>query len=231
MTRDADMRPWSGIVPQRELDIYREAGFGRASELGSRPALLIIDVQYRTVGTERVPIEESMKEFQASTGEIGWAAVDKIVPLLNLFREREWPVIYPYVAPKIANDYARIAEKTPGLMTPQGRGYDFVAEVAPRDGELKLPKRHPSAFFGTPLTSYLIDMGVDTLVVTGCATSGCVRGTVVDGFSYNFRIAVPEDAVFDRSQTSHAINLFDMASKYAEVAPTAELLERLQQRA
>ncbi len=221
------MKPWSGIIPQRELDIYRNASFGGSSELGKRPALLIIDVQYRTVGTKRVPIEESMKEFPASTGEIGWNAIDNIVPLLGLFRERGWPVIYPYVAPKIASDYARIAEKSPGLMTAPGKGYDFVEEIAPRDGELTLPKRHPSAFFGTPLASYLIAMGADTLVVTGCATSGCVRGTVVDGFSYNFRVAVPQDAVFDRSQVSHAVNLFDMASKYAEVAPTADIMDRL----
>jgi nicotinamidase-related amidase len=221
------MKPWNEIVPPRELEIYRQAGFGNSSELGRKPALLIIDVQYRTVGSKRVPIEESMKEFQASCGEIAWAAVDRIAPLLAYFRERKWPVIYPFVAPKVASDYSRIAEKSPGLMTPMGRGYDFVEEVAPREGELTLPKRHPSAFFGTPLTSYLVDMGVDTLVVTGCATSGCVRGTVVDGFSYNFRIAVPQDAVFDRSQVSHAVNLFDMASKYAEVAPAGQILERL----
>jgi len=168
-----------------------------------------------------------MKEFRASSGEVGWSAVDKIGVLLKQFRLRGWPVIYPYVAPKIANDFARISEKSPGLMSSSSRGYDFVAEVAPLQGELKLPKRHPSAFFGTPLTSYLIDLGVDTLVVTGCATSGCVRGTVVDGFSYNFRIAVPHDAVFDRSQVSHAVNLFDMASKYAEVQSTEEILRYL----
>ena len=68
------------------------------------------------------------------------------------------------------------------------RGYDFVAEVAPREGDVLLPKKHPSAFFGTPLASYLVGLGADTLVVTGCTTSGCVRGTVVDGFAYNFRV-------------------------------------------
>lgn len=221
------MRPWSGLVPQEELDIYVDAGFGGSTEIGMRPALLIVDVQYRTVGSRRVPIRESMKEFPTSCGEIAWAAVDNIAQLLELFRKRKWPVIYPYVAPKIASDYARVAEKSPGLMTPPGKGYDFVEEVAPADVDLKLPKRHPSAFFGTPLTSYLIDMNVDTLIVTGCATSGCIRGTVVDGFSYNFRVAVPEDAVFDRSQVAHAVNLFDMASKYADVAPTSQILERL----
>ena len=222
------MKPWDTLIPQSELDIYRDAGFGGALELGRRPALLIIDVQYRTVGSRRVPIRESMQEFKTSCGEVAWAAVDKIGVLLTLFRKRSWPVIYPYVAPKIASDYARISEKSPGLMSASARGYDFVEEVAPLETELTLPKRHPSAFFGTPLTSYLVDLGVDTLVVTGCATSGCVRGTVVDGFSYNFRMAVPHDAVFDRSQVSHAVNLFDMASKYAEVDTTAALLARLE---
>lgn len=224
------MRPWDGVIPEVELGIYREAGFGGALALGKRPALLVIDVQYRTVGSRRVPIQESMKEFQTSCGEIAWAAVDRIGLLLEHFRSRKWPIIYPYVAPKIASDFARISEKSPGLMSSSARGYDFVAEVAPAHDELTLPKRHPSAFFGTPLASYLIDLGVDTLVVTGCATSGCVRGTVVDGFSYNFRIAVPHDAVFDRSQVSHAVNLFDMASKYAEVQSTEAILEELKGR-
>ena len=90
-----------------------------------------------------------------------------------------------------------------------------------------MPKKHPSAFFGTPLASYLINTGADTLVVTGCTTSGCVRGTVVDGFAYNFRVMVPQDAVFDRSEVSHAVNLFDMSEKYADVMPTEDILTAL----
>jgi nicotinamidase-related amidase len=112
-------------------------------------------------------------------------------------------------------------------MTVGERGYDFVAEIAPDDAAILLPKKHPSAFFGTPLASYLVDLGVDTLVVTGCTTSGCVRGTVVDGFSYNWRILVPHDAVYDRSATSHAVNLFDMNAKYAEVTDTEAALAQL----
>jgi maleamate amidohydrolase len=82
-----------------------------------------------------------------------------------------------------------------------------------------------SAFFGTPLVSYLIERGVDTLVVTGCTTSGCVRGTV--GFAYNFRMLVPHECVYDRSQVSHAVNLFDMSEKYADVMSTEEALTAL----
>jgi len=136
-------------------------------------------------------------------------------------------VLYPHVAPKENFDSGRLAEKVPALMGVARHGYDFVAEVAPVDGDTLLPKKHPSAFFGTPLASYLIDLGADTLVVTGCTTSGCVRGSVVDAFAYNFRVLVPHDAVYDRSATSHAVNLFDMASKYADVATTADALTML----
>ena len=104
------------------------------------------------------------------------------------------------------------------------KGYEFHADIAPRAGDILLPKKHPSAFFGTPLASYLIDLRADTLVVTGCTTSGCVRGTVVDAFAYNVRVVVPQDAVYDRSAVSHAVNLFDMSEKYADVMTSAEAL-------
>ncbi|MCS6931185.1 MAG: isochorismatase family protein [Acetobacteraceae bacterium] len=221
------MRPWDGIIPEEDQRLYAAAGFGRPSGLGRRPALLIIDVQYRTTGTRPLPIGEALAEFPTSCGEAAWAAVARIREILALFRRRRWPVLYPYVAPKESFDRGRLSEKVPALMTVGRRGYDFVAEIAPEEGDILLSKKHPSAFFGTPLVSYLIDLGADTLVVTGCTTSGCVRGSVVDGFAYNFRVLVPEDAVYDRSRVSHAVNLFDMAAKYAEVMPTSACLEAL----
>ena len=221
------MKPWDGIISEAEQNAYRAAGFGRPSGLGLKPALLIIDVQYRTVGTKPMPFAEAIKEFPTSCGEVAWKAVANIAVLLALFREKGWPVLYPYVSPKEAFDKGRLADKVPALMTVARHGYDFVTEVAPRETDILLPKKHPSAFFGTPLASYLIDAGADTLVVTGCTTSGCVRGSVVDGFAYNFRVAVPHDAVYDRSATSHAVNLFDMSEKYADVATASELAAKL----
>jgi maleamate amidohydrolase len=221
------MNPWDGIIPEEEQHAYRAAGFGRPSGLGRRPALLIIDVQYRTVGTVPRPFFEAIKEFPTSCGQVAWDAVANIQRLLALFRERDWPVLYPHVARKESFDTGRLAAKVPALMTVAERGYDFVEEIAPRNGDILLPKKHPSAFFGTPLTSYLIDLGVDTLIVTGCSTSGCVRGSVVDAFAYNFRVMVPHDAVYDRSQVSHAVNLFDMSEKYADVASTVSCINSL----
>jgi maleamate amidohydrolase len=221
------MKPWDGIIPTEEQEAYWAAGFGRPTGIGEKPALLIIDVQYRTVGSEPRPIREAIKEYSTACGEVGWAAVRNISRLLPLFRQNGWPVLYPYVSPKEKFDQGRLSDKVPAIMGVAARGYDFVAEVAPREGDVLLPKKHPSAFFGTPLASYLVGLGADTLVVTGCTTSGCVRGTVVDGFAYNFRILVPHDCVYDRSAVSHAVNLFDMSEKYADVVACGEAIDRL----
>jgi len=220
--------PWSGIVPPADLAVYEAAGWGHSTGLGSRPALLIIDVQWRTTGTRPLPIGEALNEFPTACGQVAWDAAERIAILLELFRNKGWPVIYPHVAPKTAIDGGRFAAKLPGITDIAAKGYEFFEPLAPRAGEILLPKRHPSAFFGTPLASYLVDLGVDTLVVTGCTTSGCIRASVVDAFSYNYRVQVPSDAVYDRGAATHAINLFDMAQKYADVRPTAELTELLQ---
>lgn len=218
---------WDEVIPADEIRAYEAAGFGKPSGVGKRPALLIIDVQYRTVGTAPQPFWESIKEFPTSCGEVGWQAASRIAQLVAEFRAKSWPVIYPYVAPKEAFDTGRLAAKVPALMGVAAKGYEFVPEIAPQPGDILLPKRHPSAFFGTPLASYLVERAVDTLVVTGCTTSGCVRGSVVDGFSLNYRCVVPHDAVYDRSRTSHLVNLFDMAAKYADVMSTEDALASL----
>lgn len=221
------MKPWDGIISADEQAAYRAAGFGKPTGLGTRPGLLIIDVQYRTVGTKPMPFWDAIKEFPTSCGEVGWKAVANIERLLKLFRARGWPVLYPYVSPKEQFDTGRLADKVPALMGVAAKGYEFVAEVAPAAGDTLVPKKHPSAFFGTPLVSYLIDKGVDSIVVTGCTTSGCVRGSVVDAFAYNFRVCVCNDAVYDRSHVSHCVNLFDMSEKYADVMTTDECLKAL----
>lgn len=220
-------RPWDHLISDNEQKAYRAAGFGRPTGFGKRPALLIIDVQYRTVGTERRPFWDAIQEFPTSCGEVGWDAVGNIARLLAVFRENGWPVLYPYVSPKQGFDAGRLSDKVPAIMGIAAKGYEFVAEIAPTEKDILVPKKHPSAFFGTPLASYLINTGADTLIVTGCSTSGCVRGTVVDGFAYNFRVMVPQDAVFDRSEVSHAVNLFDMSEKYADVMPTDDILTAL----
>jgi maleamate amidohydrolase len=104
---------------------------------------------------------------------------------------------------------------------------EIDARVRPREAEPVWVKRASSAFFSTPLQTFLIGHGVDTLIVTGCVTSGCVRATVVDAVSYGYRVVVPEECVGDRAEGPHAWNLFDIDSKYADVEPLARVLEAL----
>ena len=227
MSSASKPRPWDRLISDDEKRAYRAAGFGRPTGIGKRPALLIIDVQYRTVGTKRLPFWQAIEEFPTSCGDVAWDAVANIAKILALFRANGWPVLYPYVSPKQGFDAGRLSDKVPAIMGVAAKGYEFVADIAPAEKDVLVPKKHPSAFFGTPLASYLINTGADTLVVTGCSTSGCVRGTVVDGFAYNYRVLVPEDGVFDRSAVSHAVNLFDMSEKYADVMPTDDVLAAL----
>src|SRR5947209_16792427 len=108
------------------------------------------------------------------------------------------------------------------------KGKHIVEESAPQQGDLVVRKQKPSAFFGTALISMLNEVHADSVLVTGTTTSGCVRASVIDAFSYNLKVSVIEECVFDRGQASHKINLFDMAMKYADVISLKEAIEYVQ---
>ena len=107
------------------------------------------------------------------------------------------------------------------------KGNEIVAEVAPQPQDMTFVKKKPSAFFLTPLVSYLIDMKVDTILLTGTTTSGCIRATAVDGFSYNYYVVVPEECAWDRGELTHKNNLFDIHQKYGDVVKLNDTLAYL----
>ncbi|WP_220270037.1 isochorismatase family protein [Marinitenerispora sediminis] len=106
-------------------------------------------------------------------------------------------------------------------------GNEIVAEVGPEKGDILVEKRKPSAFFGTPLMSHLTMLRADSLILTGTTTSGCVRATAVDAVSYDLRVTIPHEAVFDRSVLSHKATLLDVHMKYADVTDTDDVLAHL----
>jgi len=212
------------LVSSADVDLYQAAGFGRSAGLGSSPALLVIDIQYRTTGRSRVPIEQAMQEYPTACGDRAWVAVDQISRLLAAAREGGVPVLFAHVAVKTATTAGGYRLKTPSLASPEASAYEFVTEAAPIDGEPLIAKDHPSAFFATSLTSHLIALGIDTLVIVGATTSGCVRATAVDAFSLGFKVAVIHDAVFDRLDLVHQASLFDIASKYGDLLSAEEAI-------
>ena len=227
-----EKRIWDDFLTERDKAVYAAAGYGRRAGFGKRPALMIIDVQNNFIGDKPEPILESIKKYRTSCGEEGWQAVAKIQVLLKMFRERKLPVIYTVSErrqdffdsgiQRFKNYRSTEATTVEGTEATQ-----IVAAIAPEPQDIVLSKRKPSAFFGTILMSHLNMLDVDTLIITGCSTSGCVRNTTVDSYAYNFHTIVVEEAVFDRGQASHAINLFDLNSKYADVVHFKEAVDYL----
>jgi maleamate amidohydrolase len=202
-------------------DIYRQQNFGNRIGFGRRSALLIVDF---TVGFNDPRL--------FGGGNID-AAIKRTVGLLQFFRERLLPVAFTRVVyADDGSDAGIFTLKAPSLrlLTEQHPAGQIVPELAPLKNELMVRKTQASAFFGTGFAPWLVQQGCDTVVVAGCTTSGCVRASVVDALSYNFRPIVARDCVGDRALGPHEANLFDMAQKYADVLERDEIVAALSAR-
>jgi maleamate amidohydrolase len=201
-----------------DTEIYRSQNFGNRIGFGRKSALLIVDF---VVGFN--------DEKLFGGGNID-AAVKRTAGLLEFFRKQRLPVAFTRVV--YADDGADagvFCMKAPNIrtLTENHPASQVVPELKPRPGELVLKKTQPSAFFGTGLAMWLVQQGADTVVVAGCTTSGCVRASVVDAMSYNFRPIVARDCVGDRALGPHEANLFDMAQKYADVLERDEIMQAM----
>jgi nicotinamidase-related amidase len=212
---------WDRFLTERDREVLRRSGREKQVPFGfgSRPALLLIDVYYAALGMERVDILESVERWPMSCGSQGWDAVDRILTLLDKARGLDVPIVHVGMLKGFLSPWARETRNVLSKLTPEEerRAYDLIDEVAPRAGELVVNKTAPSAFQGTPLQYHLTALGIDTLIVCGESTSGCVRATVVDGATHRYKVGVVAEACFDRTEASHWVNLFDMDQKYADV--------------
>ena len=198
-----------------ETDIYRRQGFAQPVGFGTRPALLIVDF---VVGFT--------DPAHFGGGNIA-PAIDRTVTLLAYARALGWSVAHTRVVyAEDGSDAGAFTAKVPSLLklTEASPLSHIVAELTPAPGELVIKKRQASAFFGTELAGWLHYRGVDTLLVAGCTTSGCIRASVVDGVSHNFRTVVLTDCVGDRAIGPHEANLFDMGQKYADLRSSDEVM-------
>jgi len=194
--------------------------FGGRGGFGRRPGLVVIDMTLGFTDPES-PLACDLER-----------PISEIQKLLRAARQAEIPVVFTTVAYRESDKLTAAAfiDKVPALLTLQAgtRWAEIDPRIAPGEAEPVLNKLFASGFFGTGLSSLLTAAGVDTLIITGASTSGCVRATAVDALQYGFRPVVPREAVGDRNPDAHAANLYDIDAKYGDVAPTEDVLEYLE---
>lgn len=221
MSFPPEPKQWMSYIPAAEIETYRQGGFAGAQALGSKPALIVVDVTLGFTGSQGLTLEEAIAEFSTACGPASWEAIPRIAKLLQVFRERSLPVVFT-ASDSGPNRFAGKATKAKGSAKRDPRANDFPAEIAPREDEWVLEKTKASAFFHTPLAAFLTRENVDSVVICGVSTSGCVRASVVDAASHGYPTFVVDDCCFDRSWFAHCANLFDMDAKYATVLSLAE---------
>lgn len=206
-------------MPTETQELYRERGIGARVGFGHNPAVLVIDMavafndpSYR-VGTDQTK------------------AVEAIQRLLEAARARNVPVVFFTTAYQPdGSDAGMFGKKIPALLELQlsSPGVEIDPRLEPQEDEPVIVKKFASAFFGTNLPSLLVSLGVDTVIPTGCSTSGCIRAAAIDGVSHGYRVIVPEECVSDRAEEPHRANLFDIDSKYGDVVSLKETLDYLE---
>jgi maleamate amidohydrolase len=225
MSDDFEDHCWKDIVTADVLEIY--SVYRRKVFVGPNPALLAVDlydVVYR--GGARPPVEVA-KVHPVSCGEYAYAAIEPTQRLFAAARGASLPIFYS------TGDVR--AESRPSFVTATKRNkppvdpsdYAIRPEFKPQAGDVVITKQRASVFFGTPLIAHLTQLGVQTLIICGESTSGCVRATAVDAYSHGFHVVLVEECCFDRSLLSHKVNLFDLHHKYADVMHVDEVIAHL----
>jgi nicotinamidase-related amidase len=224
---------WDQFLTERDRALLAATSWTKREPFGfgGKPAVVVIDDYYEVLGTERLPLFESLKRWPKSTGLDGWEAIDRTRELLVKARQLGIPVVHVTKSEGFQAPWGSRKPRT----RPDGRTEEMdrlsaqiVEEVAPVDGELVIRKVTPSAFRGTPLQFWLTHHGIDTVLIAGESTSGCVRASAVDAASNRLRVGVVSDCCFDRLQASHWISLFDLNQKYADVVDSTEAIEYLE---
>jgi maleamate amidohydrolase len=218
-------RVWERFLTEQDKrDLARRAPRMREHP-GTQPALVLIDLYRWVFGDEPLPLDAATATWPGSCGLPAWEALPHLRRLLAAARAAGIPVVHTTEDPR-SPIASWVATRRQGSV-PDERWYsrfEIVDDVRPIDGELVLVKEAPSAFWGTPLSFHLSAAHVDTVIVAGESTSGCVRATVVDARTHRFDVIVPAECVFDRHELAHAASLFDMHNKYADVLPVDDVI-------
>jgi nicotinamidase-related amidase len=204
------------VSDQEAREVYAAAGLGQAVTLGSRPGVLVVDFSC------------GFTDPECTLGADMSAEVEATRRLLDAGRAKGLPVIFTTIGyePSL-KDGGLWLQKVPSLGDLQigGRWVEIDPRLEPREDETIVLKKGASAFFGTNLPAILVSQGVDSVILCGATTSGCIRATAIDLLQYGYPTLVPRECVADRAQAPHEANLFDINAKYADVVPLDDVLE------
>lgn len=217
--------PWDDVLTDTDRIVIEKGGYGQLRGYGKKPLLLCIDLQPNYIGAD-VPIEQQLDEWPSGGGARAWAAVRRILSLRDAAREAGVPVFYTRnvqhgtaafdnFAGKRSRDNAKFIDGHPCS--------DLLSCVVPLPEEMIIPKSYASAFYGTPLQSYLTTLGIDTVIIVGGSTGGCCRATAVDAATRSYRPVCVEDCLFDRIEVSHKAALLDVWMKYGDVVDSEDV--------
>ena len=200
-------------------EIYAASGLGAGVTLGSRPAVLVVDFSCGFTDPE-CPLGSDLTPQVEATRRV-----------LDAARGKGLPVVFTTIGfEPSGKDGGLWLQKVPTLAELQlgGRWVAIDPRLEPREDETVIVKKGASGFFGTNLASVLVSQGVDTVILCGATTSGCIRATAVDLLQYGWPTLVPRECVGDRAQAPHDANLFDIQAKYADVVSVEEALAYLE---
>ncbi|MBI3456904.1 MAG: isochorismatase family protein [Candidatus Rokubacteria bacterium] len=201
--------------------IYQQSGFGGVYGLGRSPVVIIVDFQY------------SHTDLRSPIGSENLApAIEATNRLLDVARKKGIAVVYVNTMyRRDGRDCGLAGLKNAIAFEYQIEGTRWVEiddRIKPEPGDIRVVKKTADSFFMTPLDYILRNMGVDTIVVTGCSTSGCIRATVASGADLGYRVIIPEEGVSERSLEAHRYNLFDLNARYADVVPLADVIAAIE---
>ena len=223
MARDFEDHCWKDIVDEEILEIY--TAYHRKLFVGKNPAVLAIDLYNKAYEGGNRPVREVNRLHSGSCGENAWKAIAPTQQLFTAARKAGVPVVY--TTRHVDTRGVHSTNRNLGREAVKSDMYDIKDDLAPQPGELVIYKERASGFFGTPLVAHLRMMGIDSLIICGESTSGCVRASTVDAYSNGFHNVVVEECTYDRSMLSHKVNLFDLHHKYADVMHVDEVLAHL----
>lgn len=216
------VQPWAGVLDDDTRALLARRPARRI--VGERPALIGVDFYDLVYEGGPKPVIDLTQEYPGSCGEFAWQALPGTIELYSAAREHKVPIIHVTYDNRPETDPKSIFPTNRKRRQPDLTLYRIKEELAPKDGELVVYKKRASAFFGTPLCAFLNELKIDSLFMVGESTSGCLRSSVVEAYSFGYPVAVIAECAFDRYRLTHDVSLLDMHLKYATVIDLAAAL-------